>query len=154
MIEDITIQARGSGSEILLQHSTGEITVLLFNDNFPIAAKEYYMKSIHKLLEKNPDLSPSDDLFGIFSSWFMRCHLNMPLGVGTYRDMERERLGKQIRQIREEEKIEAKKLAELSGVDAANICRIEQGKYSVGFDVLSKIANALGYRVELVKFKK
>lgn len=78
----------------------------------------------------------------------------MPLGVGTYRDMERERLGKQIRQIREEEKIEAKKLAELSGVDAANICRIEQGKYSVGFDVLSKIANALGYRVELVKIKK
>lgn len=151
MIEDITIQAKGSGSEILLQHSTGEITSLLFNDNFPIAAKEYYMKSIRRLLEITPNISPSDDLFSIFSSWFIKCHLNMPLGVGTYKNIERERLGKQIRQIREEKKIEAKKLAELSGVDASNICRIEQGKYSVGLDVLSKIANALGYRVELVK---
>ena len=151
MIEDITIQAKGSGCEILLQHSTGEITSLLFNDNFPIAAKEYYMKSIRRLLEINPNISPSDDLFSIFSSWFFKCHLNMPLGVGTYKNIERERLGKQIRQIREEKKIEAKKLAELSGVDASNICRIEQGKYSVGLDVLSKIANALGYRVELVK---
>lgn len=67
---------------------------------------------------------------------------------------ERERIGKQIRDLRKKQNMEAKKLAELTNIDAANICRIEQGKYSVGYDILAKIALALGARLELVSYKE
>lgn len=46
--------------------------------------------------------------------------------------------------------MEARELARLTGVDAANLSRIEKGKYSVGIDILSKIAAALGKKIELV----
>jgi DNA-binding XRE family transcriptional regulator len=66
------------------------------------------------------------------------------------RQGERTRIGKKIRQIREEKGIEAKDLAKLANIDAANLSRIEQGKYSVGLDILSKLAFVLGYHVDLV----
>ncbi|MDC3210828.1 helix-turn-helix domain-containing protein [Saprospiraceae bacterium] len=63
---------------------------------------------------------------------------------------ERTRIGAKIRQIREEKGIEAKDLARLSNIDAANLSRIEKGKYSVGLDILSKLASALGYHIDIV----
>ena len=54
--------------------------------------------------------------------------------------------------MRKEKNIEAKLLSQLANIDAANLSRIEQGRYSVGLDVLSKIALALGAKVELVDF--
>ena len=38
----------------------------------------------------------------------------------------------------------------LAGIDAANLSRIEQGKYSVGLDILSRIAFVLGAHIDLV----
>jgi len=66
------------------------------------------------------------------------------------RQGERTRIGKKIRQIREEKGIEAKDLAKLANIDAANLCRIEQGKYSVGLDILSKLAFVLGCHIDLL----
>jgi len=63
---------------------------------------------------------------------------------------ERTRIGTKIRQIREEKGIEAKDLAKLANIDAANLSRIENGKYSVGLDILSKIASAIGYHIDIV----
>lgn len=70
--------------------------------------------------------------------------------AGSDRSEERKRIGARIRQLREEKRIEAKQLATLAKIDAANLSRIEQGKYSVGFDILTKIADALGVKVDLV----
>jgi len=70
---------------------------------------------------------------------------------GSDRSEERERIGARIRQLREEKKIEAKHLATLANIDAANLSRIEKGRYSVGFDILVKISQALGVKVDLVK---
>lgn len=66
------------------------------------------------------------------------------------RQNERVRMGERIRQIRSERNIEARELAKLAGIDAANLSRIENGKYSVGFDILSKIATVLGKKLDLV----
>lgn len=66
------------------------------------------------------------------------------------RQGERTRIGKKIRQIREDKGIEAKDLAKLANIDAANLSRIEQGKYSVGLDILSKLAFVLGYHIDFV----
>ena len=66
------------------------------------------------------------------------------------RQGERARIGGRIRQLRESKNMEAKDLALLAGVDAANLSRIEQGKYSVGLDILSRIAFVLGAHIDLV----
>jgi len=63
---------------------------------------------------------------------------------------ERERIGARIRELRKERKIEAKMLAQFANIDAANLSRIEQGRYSVGLDILSKIAFAVGAKIELI----
>lgn len=70
--------------------------------------------------------------------------------AGSDRNKERKRIGARIRQLREDKGIEAKKLATLVNIDAANLSRIEKGRYSVGFDILTKIADVLGVKVDLV----
>ena len=64
---------------------------------------------------------------------------------------ERKRIGQKIKELRHEINMDAKTLAARIGIDASNLSRIEQGHYSVGFDTLNKIANALGAKVDLVK---
>jgi DNA-binding XRE family transcriptional regulator len=70
--------------------------------------------------------------------------------AGSDRSNERKRIGARIRQLREDKGMEAKQLAKLVKIDAANLSRIEQGRYSVGLDILTKIADALGVKVDLV----
>lgn len=67
------------------------------------------------------------------------------------RSFERERIGAKIRHLRESKGMEAKQLAMLTNIDASNLCRIEQGRYSVGLDILTKISHALGVKVDLVE---
>lgn len=43
------------------------------------------------------------------------------------------------------------KLAELTGLAPGNIARIETGKYSTGVDLLSKIGDALGYKLDFTE---
>ncbi|MDE6206962.1 MAG: helix-turn-helix transcriptional regulator [Muribaculaceae bacterium] len=66
------------------------------------------------------------------------------------RQCERSRIGARIKQIRTERGIEARDLATLVGIDPANLSRIENGKYSVGIDILSKIAASLGKKIDLI----
>ena len=73
------------------------------------------------------------------------------LGISSGdRQGERTRIGNKIRVLRKEKGIEAKDLARLANIDAANLSRIEQGKYSVGLDILSRIAFVLGCQIDIV----
>lgn len=68
----------------------------------------------------------------------------------TKKDEERIRIGQRIKEIRMAKCLDAKTLASIAGIDAANLCRIEAGKYSVGFDILSKIASVCGKKIDFV----
>lgn len=70
--------------------------------------------------------------------------------IGSDRSEQRVRIGARIRELREAKEMEAKHLALLANIDAANLSRIEKGRYSVGLDILTKIADALGAKVDLV----
>lgn len=61
------------------------------------------------------------------------------------------KIGQRIAELRKEAGLSQRDLAERTGFNPSNIARIETGRYSVGLDVLSKIASALGASVELVK---
>lgn len=67
-----------------------------------------------------------------------------------FQNQERIRIGARIRELRKEKNIEAKMLSQLANIDAANLSRIEQGRYSVGLDILAKIALALNTKIELI----
>lgn len=66
------------------------------------------------------------------------------------RESERIRIGQRIKELREAKKMEARDLAILTGIDAANLSRIEQGKYSTGVDILSRICIVLNAHLDLI----
>ena len=63
--------------------------------------------------------------------------------------LQRDRIGQSIRSLRTQRDMTQQELADAAGITRANVCNIESGKYSVGLDVLNKIANAIGVKVEL-----
>ena len=63
---------------------------------------------------------------------------------------DRERIGQEIATARQAKGLSQRDLADLTGLNQANVWKIETGKYSVGLDILSKICNVLGKRVNLV----
>ncbi len=69
------------------------------------------------------------------------------------KDDERLRIGRRVKEIRMEKGLDAKTLGIATGIDAANICRIEAGKYSVGFDILTKIAKVCGKQIDFVNLE-
>lgn len=64
---------------------------------------------------------------------------------------ERVRIGKRIAELRKEKGLSVRALAELAGVSSQNITKIENGKYNVSIDILSKITNALNCKLDIVK---
>ena len=61
--------------------------------------------------------------------------------------------GKKIQQLRLERYISKRQLAEMVGTHAHHIQRTEEGKYSVKFDLIVAIFDALGYQLEIVPKK-
>ena len=61
----------------------------------------------------------------------------------------REYIGKRIAEIRQAKGLSIRQLDEASGVNFANIYKIENGKYNVSIDILGKICEALGYHVDI-----
>lgn len=81
----------------------------------------------------------------------MRFGVGNVLGISSgTRHEDRARIGNRIKEIREERGLDGRDLARLAGIDAANLSRIENGRYSVGLDILAKIATALGKKVDFV----
>jgi len=142
-------------------------TIFLDNTAINVVARDgetFTLKSLLPIPKENQqeiaksltfyfDKNFSDDKSGMVYWVLMDMMANVGFSfsyVGSDRSEERERIGTRIRQLREDRGIEAKHLALLANIDAANLSRIEKGKYSVGFDILTKIACALGVKVDLV----
>lgn len=62
----------------------------------------------------------------------------------------REYIGKRIAEIRQTKGLSIRQLADASGVNFANIYKIENGKYNVSIDILGKICEALDCRIDIV----
>lgn len=61
------------------------------------------------------------------------------------------RIGQRIAELRKEVGMTQDQLAEKTGIQRAHITRIEAGKYSVGIDLLQKIADVFGKNVDFVE---
>ena len=115
-------------------------------------SNEYKAYVLH-LIEFIFDRNFSDDKEQMVDRIFREFILNAVPSVGIdggNRESERIRIGKRIKELREAKKMEARDLALLTGIDAANLSRIEQGKYSTGIDILSRIAIVLNAHLDLI----
>ena len=55
----------------------------------------------------------------------------------------RKRISNKIAQLRKEAGLSQKSLAFLAGIDRTNVSKIENGRYNISIDLLSKVAYAL-----------
>lgn len=137
--------------EVEVQTPDGEIFNLYSNiSNY--TSGEYRSYILH-LIEFIFDRNFSDDkenMVNRITIDFMRNAVPwMGIDQGNRQD-ERVRIGQRIRELREAKKMEARDLALLAGIDAANLSRIEQGKYSTGVDILSRICVILDAHLDLI----
>ena len=114
-----------------------------------VEAPEIYGRVLQHILDQFEE-SEETDLKAYLQSFYARAKDNSLMYVIPDDNGERERIGRLIRELRSTRKMDAKRLAVMANIDPANISRIEQGKYSVGLDVLCRIADALDSRVEIV----
>ena len=66
------------------------------------------------------------------------------------KEKERQRIGQRIGALRYQKGITQQALADMTGLQRNHISRIESGKYSVGFDTLQSIAEALGGTIDII----
>lgn len=83
-------------------------------------------------------------------AWIGYYHQKSELNKYIYRA----EIGEKITELRLEKGYSIRKLAEMSGVDFANINKIEKGRYNVSIDILGKICGALDCRIDIVENKK
>ena len=140
-------------NEVEVTAPDGEVFTVMcqIGANLSKESQEHELRWLEVLFDKNFSDNKEKMINNIWRESFQFGIAGGMLGIsaGT-RHKDRARMGKRIRAIREERGIDARDLARLAGIDAANFSRIENGKYSVGLDILSKIALALGKKVDLV----
>jgi DNA-binding Xre family transcriptional regulator len=131
----------------------------LFNITSDVAkySSDEYKAYVLHLIEFIFDRNFSDDkeqMVNRITSDFLR-NAVPALGMDYGNRMpERVRIGQRIRELREKKRMEARDLALLTGIDAANLSRIEQGKYSTGIDILSRICVVLDAHLDLISNDK
>ena len=69
------------------------------------------------------------------------------------REEQRQRIGQRIADLRKQKGMTQQDLADITGNQRNHISRIESGKYSVGFDTLQTIAEALDADIRIVPRK-
>ncbi len=150
MVKVLSFEAyKKAFSQVKFELTSGDVYVIGFASLQPLQNQDLYSKALERILNAFED-GEEPDLSSYLSYRLAYEKLETPLYVTPDRNGERERIGRRIREIRMARGMEAKTLARLSQIDAANVSRIEQGKYSVGLDILCKIALALDSRVDIV----
>ena len=66
-------------------------------------------------------------------------------------DEERKRIGNVIQVLRVQQGLTVEELAKKAGIACSLLVSVELGKFNVRLDILSSVAEALGYKVDFVK---
>ena len=140
-------------SNNLVEVKTPDGEVFKVNSNIAMYDSEEYRTYQTHLIEFIFDKNFSEDkekmIARISREFLLYAVPSLGIDAGD-RQSERTRLGRRIKELREAKNMEARDLALFTGIDAANLSRIEQGKYSTGIDILSRIAAILEAHVDLI----
>lgn len=139
--------------KIVIETDSGETLMLGFLStmNYQIEQQwdNFFTTCLIALFDKYYDGSEKS-IWGPINAGMYKNRLDSFKWVINDRDQERIRIGKRIKELRNSRNMEAKELAHQIGIDPGNLSRIEQGRFSVGFDTLNKIANVMNMNVDFV----
>ena len=138
---------------VQVETSEGDVYILGYSDSlnyqFESVNDGCFTKCVSALFDKYYD-GTEDSIWGnILTDMFQR-RIRPFTWVVLDRDKERQRIGARIKELRKERGMDAKELAQKIGIDAANLSRIEQGRFSVGIDILHKIAGVMNMSLDFV----
>ena len=139
--------------QVVVETPIGEMLTLGFSSPWPTRDEEHYSKVICFLIDKYYQEKQNEDLYMYLFRNMAICYMESPLFIQKDKNEERVRIGKRITEIRESLGLTLAQLASRCGIEVANLHRIEQGRYSAGFDILTKIASALNCRIDFVTNK-
>lgn len=138
---------------VKVETEMGDTFILGYRSNINYEINQRYDGAFIKCMAEAFDRyyhGDKEDVWGKIHAIFYHTSYDNFFWVQQDRDEERERIGGRIRELRKMQGLDAKSLAQQVGIDAGNLSRIEQGRFSVGFDILSRIANVLRMRVDFV----
>ncbi|MBQ9253183.1 MAG: helix-turn-helix transcriptional regulator [Bacteroidales bacterium] len=132
----------------------GDIYDIGYSDqtNYQINQKydNHYINVVSELFDKYYD-GTLQSIWGNILREMYRENLSGFLWISKDESIhDRIEIGKKIKELRQLQNLSAKDFAQKIGMDAGNLSRIEQGKFSVGLDTLNKIARALNTRIDFV----
>ena len=146
-------EGRSDNPQMRIEFSNGESLLFTFPaDAFYLGTSVYRRMFTELKYKYGEDFShvPLDDILALFNRGVSQFGGDLPIEVVSGTSLDRVRIGKSIKQLREAKGMDAKTLASCINIDPGNLCRIEQGKFSVGIDILNKIANVLDSKIEIV----
>lgn len=142
ILDDLTVEVQTPDGEIFKIYS---MLAKYESEEY----KNYVLHLIEFIFDKNFSDDKEKMIRRIQWDLMQNAVTNLGVAFGN-RQAERERIGSRIRELREKKRMEARDLALLTGIDPANLSRIEQGKYSTGIDILSRIAVVLDAHLDLI----
>lgn len=104
-------------------------------------------KGINK---KTINIRKEDLVWHSFDDLLKKWMKNKDFREGYEEALARRRMAHQVRSLRTAKKMTQKAVAEKAEMPQSVIARIESGEHSASFETISRIAHALGKKVELV----
>lgn len=150
-------EGRSDNPQMRIEFSNGTSLLFTFPADAFYLGTAVYRRMFDELIGKyGEDFShiELDVILAFFNRGVSQFGGDLPIEVVTGESLDRVRIGKSIKQLREAKGMDAKTLASRINIDPANLCRIEQGKFSVGIDILNKIAAVLDSKLEIVPINR
>lgn len=142
---------------VRVETSNGDVYLIGYTDNTNYQIEQqcdhFYTKCVSLIFDKYYD-GNEKTIWGPILAEMYRWRLYPFMWVMMDKDKERARIGNRIVELRKERKMDAKELAQKVGIDPGNLSRIEKGHFSVGIDILNKIASVLNMKLDFVPIEK
>lgn len=142
---------------VRVETEQGDVYILGYTDNMNYQIEQrfdkYYSKCVASLFDKYYD-GNEKTIWGPILAGMFKARITSFMWVMMDKDKERSRIGNRIVELRKEKKMDAKELAQRVGIDPGNLSRIEKGHFSVGIDILNKIASVLNMKLDFVPIEK
>ena len=142
---------------VRVETSNGDVYIIGYTDstNYQIELQcdHFYTKCVAAIFDKYYD-GNEKTIWGPILAAMFRTNIYPFMWVMMDKDKERARIGSRIVELRKERKMDAKELAQKVGIDPGNLSRIEKGHFSVGIDILNKIASVLNMKLDFVPIEK
>lgn len=116
-----------------------------------INTQENWSLTVNDIIESNGWIDDCGDTYGICHESNRKLQFNSNMEAEIVTNNDRERIGSQIKEIRESKGMTQQKLADMSGKQKSTISKIEGGKFNASIDLLSEILDPLESRLVIAK---